>query len=444
MTQAPFESRESADRPQAFILTGSFPVIRRNPLYLTELSGRGLKILVITAESYRAQATEAMADTSNPAALITEIAYVTGDFTVQGAFVAGAIARTSAWREAYTIVGAYAVGDYLAEPTGLLADGLGVRSPGLRASRACRSKYLQRWYAPDLGPASLTIPAGERERVDLDAVRFPAVVKPASRASSSGVETVADPAGLRAKLATYPDHEVVLVEEKVSGPEFSVESLIQDGEVVFASVTDKVTTDSHAHTFVEMAHSVPSVREDLREVLLTANRELVAALAFEHGIAHSEWRVGDDGRPRLMEVAARTPGDGLLTLYQLATGRPLEPEILRVALGEPANYPQPHRYTRQVYLEHRPGTLEDVVLDWPDVRPEWIGASGVWPDIKPGGPGEEPTLRAVLVLRERGASLTPLADSDDRSVTFFIDAPTPDGLDALEQRVRAAIRIVVG
>ncbi|MFI6980921.1 acetyl-CoA carboxylase biotin carboxylase subunit family protein [Embleya sp. NPDC050154] len=444
MTQARLESRDSADRPKAFILTGSFPVIRRNPLYLTELSGRGLEILVITAESYREQATAAMADTSNPASQITEIAYVTGDFTVQGAFVAGAIARTAAWREAYTIVGAYAVGDYLAEPTGLLADGLGVRSPGLRASRACRSKYLQRWYAADLGPASLTIPAGERASVDLGAVRFPAVVKPASRASSSGVETVDDVAALRERLASYPDHEVVLVEEKVLGPEFSVESLVQDGAVVFASVTDKVTTDSHTHTFVEMAHSVPGVREDLREALVTANRRLVEALAFENGIAHSEWRVGDDGLPRLMEVAARTPGDGLLTLYQLATGRPLEPEILRVALGEPAGYPRPHRYTRQVYLEHRPGTLEDVVLDWPDVRPEWIGDSGVWPDIKPGGPGEEPTLRAVLVLQKRGASLVPLANSDDRSVTFFIDAPTPDGLDALEQRVRAAIRIVIG
>ena len=35
--------------PRAFILTGSFPVIRRNPLYLTELSRRGLRILVIAS-----------------------------------------------------------------------------------------------------------------------------------------------------------------------------------------------------------------------------------------------------------------------------------------------------------------------------------------------------------------------------------------------------------
>jgi hypothetical protein len=435
------ESPQWTDKPKAFILTGSFPVIRRNPLYLTELTRRGLRILVITAEAYRAQATSAIADPSNPASEITEMAYVTGDYSMPSAFLAGAVAHTTAWRNRYTIVGAYAVGDYLAEPTGILADGLGVRSPGLRASRACRSKFLQRWYAPELGPVSVTIPAGERDTADLDSVAFPAVVKPAARASSSGVATVHDPAELRRRLAAYPEHEVVLVERKVIGPEYSVESLVQDGQIVFASATGKQTTDSYAHTFVELAHSVPTGRAGVRDALLEANRELLARLAFENGIAHSEWRVDAAGRPVLIEIAGRTPGDGLLVLYHLATGQPMEPEILRIALGEPAAYPTPHRYARQVYLDHEPGVLDDVIVDWPGVRPEWISDSGAWPDIKPGQADDEPTLRAVLVLKERGSVLAPLGDSDDRSVTFFIDAPTPVELDMLERSVRAAIQI---
>jgi hypothetical protein len=85
--------------------------------------------------------------------------------------------------------------------------------------------------------------------------------------------------------------------------------------------------------------------------------------------------------------------------------------------------------------------LDDVTVDWPGVRPEWISSSGVWPETKPGAVDDEPTLRAVLVLKPRGAELVQLADSDDRSVTFFIDAATPEALDALEQRARAAITI---
>ncbi len=426
-------------RPLAFLLTGSFPVIRRNSLFLTELSRRALKILVITGAGFREQATAAIAGPANPASQIAEIGFVTGDWRIQGAFVAGAVAHTMVWRRRYTIVGAYAVGDTLAEPTGLLCDGLGVRSPGLRASRACRSKYLQRWYVRELSPPSLVVPGDERDAVDLDAVTFPAVVKPASRSSSEGVVTVHDAAALRAQLATYPDREVVLVEEKVAGPEYSVESLVQDGRVIFASPTDKETTDSHAHTFVELVHTVPSTHAGVRDALLRANRLLLERLGFENGIAHSEWRIGADGCPVLMEIAARTPGDGLLTLYHLATGDSMEPAILRIALGEPASYRAPRRYTRQVYLEHEPGTLQDVQVRWPGVDPTWIGDSGVWPDVEPGAPGDPPALRAVLVLKKRGSEPVPLADSDDRAVTFYIDAPSPDEPDALEARVRAAI-----
>ncbi|WP_414938808.1 ATP-grasp domain-containing protein [Amycolatopsis sp. cmx-11-51] len=433
----------STDKPGAVILTGSFPVIRRNPLYLGELTRRGLRVLVITAESYRDQATAAVGDQDNPASQITEIGYVSGDFTVQGAFLAGAVAQATAWRARYDIVGAYAVGDYLAEPTGLLCDALGVPSPGLRASRACRSKFLQRWYAPELSPPSLTIPAGDRDTTDLSGVTYPAVVKPAGRASSSGVETVRDEGELRRRLAEYPGHEVVLVEQKVDGPEYSVESLVQQGEVIFASVTGKETTDSHARTFVELAHSVPTADDGVRDSVLGANRALLGKLAFADGIAHSEWRVGSDGVPRLMEIAGRTPGDGLLVLYQLATGAPLEPEIIRIALGEQAAYPSPSRYARQVYLEHETGELADVLVDWPDVDPVWIGSSGVWPDILPGAPEDAPTLRAVLVHQPRGTKLRPLASSDDRSVSFFIDAVTPGELDELEKKVRAAISLDV-
>jgi hypothetical protein len=436
MTAAPEPDRTA----EAFILTGSFPVIRRAPEYLNELARRGLAILVITSVKYRDQATSAIADTTGPAAQITEIAYVSGDYSVPGAFVAGALAKAGEWRRRYRIVGAYAVGDYLAEANGLIADGLGVASPGLRASRACRSKVLQRWYAAELSPPSLTVPGDERDLVDAAAVTYPVVVKPAGRSSSSGVIAVDDAAALRLQLRDYPEDETILVEHKVLGPEFSVESLVQAGEVIFSSATAKRTTDSHSRTFVELAHSVPTGNVQARGALLAANRRLLELLAFEDGIAHSEWRLGPEG-PVLMEIAARTPGDGLLVLYQLTTGQSMEPEILRLALRERSCYPAPKRYARQVYLEHEPGVLQDVTLDWPGVTPEWVDASGVWPEIKPGAAQDGSTLRAVLVLKARGAELVQLRDSDDRAVTFFIDAPTPEELDELELLVRASINV---
>ncbi|MFF1560490.1 acetyl-CoA carboxylase biotin carboxylase subunit family protein [Streptomyces sp. NPDC058279] len=430
-----------ATPPEAFVLTGAFRVVCRNPRYLEELAARGLKILLITSESHRDAAETARKDPDHPASLIDEIAYVDGSLDQEGSYTPGFVARARGWRDRYTVRGAYAVGETLVEQTGLLCDALGLPGPGLRATRVCRSKYLQRWYLAEFGPACLVVPPGGREDAELGALDYPVVVKPATRHSSSGVVAVGDAQALRELLMSYPAHETVLIERKVTGQEFSVESLVQHGRPVFTSVTRKETTESGAQTFVELAHSVPNARTETDAALLDANRRMLDALGFRDGIAHAEWRTGDDGRPYLMEVAARTPGDGLVALYHLATGQPLEPEIIRIALGEPASYPAPTRFARQVYLEHGTGALADVTLDWPGVRPLWVGESGMWPELAPGAPDDPATLRALFVLKEAGAPLGPLASSDDRAVTFLIDAPTPQGLDELERRVRGAVTV---
>ncbi|MEI7029455.1 ATP-grasp domain-containing protein [Streptomyces pratensis] len=431
----------SPDRPDAFVLTGSFLVVCRAPRYLSELSRRGLKILLITPSAWRDEAHLAMKDPAHPASAIHEIAFVDGDVARENSYLPGVVSAGRRWREAYTIVGAYAVGETQVEPTGLLADALGLPTPGLRATRACRSKYLQRWYLPDVSPASLIVAGEDRDLLDARAVTYPAVVKPAGRHSSSGVETVEGPDALRSTLAGYPPHETVLVEERIAGQEYSVESLVQEGRVVFASATRKETTDSHAHTFVELSHTVPNDRPDADETLLDANARMLRDLGFRDGIAHSEWRIDASGRAYLMEVAARTPGDGLCVLYELATGVPLEPEILRIALGEPAAYPAPRRVARQVYVEHVPGVLDDVTLEGFDTVPAWVGDGGLWPRVEPGAPDDAPTLRAVFVHKDRGVRLGPLSSSEDRAVSFFIDAPTVQELDALEERVRGALTI---
>ncbi|MER5640349.1 ATP-grasp domain-containing protein [Kitasatospora sp. NPDC002227] len=428
-------------RPAAFILTGSFLAICRAPRYLQELSRRGLKVLLITGSSWREQAVAGMADQGHPASVIEDIAFVEGSVDREGSFNSGVVAAANAWRERYDIVGIYAAGETLVEPTGIVADALGLPAPGLRASRACRSKYLQRFYLPEFSPAASVIPAGEREAFDAAAVSYPAVIKPATRHSSSGVETVEEAGKLRELLMAYPDHETILVEQKIVGQEYSVESLVQHGKTVFASVIRKETTDAHATTFVELAHTVSGEPSQERTTLLDANQAMLDALDFQDGMTHSEWRLDADGRPYLMEVAARTPGDGITVLYHLATGRALEPEIIKIALGEPAEYPTPTRLARQVYLEHTPGVLEEVTIDWPGITPQWAGEGDLWPEVPVGEAGDPPTLRAMFVQKETGRELGPLLSSEDRVGNFVIDAPTAAELDELEQRVRAAVTV---
>jgi hypothetical protein len=169
----------------------------------------------------------------------------------------------------------------------------------------------------------------------------------------------------------------------------------------------------------------------------------VRRLGFTDGVAHAEFRVTREGRVYLMEIAARTPGDGLLALYHLSTGVPMEPEILRIALGRPASYPDPVRYARQVYLDHVPGVLEDVKVSRPGVTAQWAPEGDIWPTPRPGAPSDGPALRNVLVLKEPATVLGELHESDDRAVTCLCDARTPEELDDLERRIRDSISVVI-
>ncbi|MFI8417133.1 ATP-grasp domain-containing protein [Serratia sp. NPDC078593] len=428
--------------PEAFVLTGAFWAICRNSLYLTQLAERGLAILVLTPESYRQQAEEARGHAHSPVSRITEVAYVEGSLDKEASFNPSVIAAIQHWRTHYQIVGAFAVGETLVEPTGIIADALGIRSPGLRATRVCRSKYLQRFYLNAFSPDAVMVPPEQRHRVNLDSLSYPLIIKPATRHSSSGVISVDSAQQASRALADYPSYETLLLEQKIVGQEYSVETLSQNGAVIFASATHKVTTDTHSNTFVELAHTVPNQDEHSAQ-LLEATKQVLKALDFGDGIAHAEWRVDNTGQPWLMEIASRTPGDGILPLYNLAYGQPLEPAILRIMLGEPASLPAPARVARQVYLEHPPGILTDVQIDWPGVEIAWIKDNDTWPVIPAGSRDDEPTLRAVFVHKQRGDRLEPLRSSDDRAVVFFIDANSVEQLDQLEQRVRAAIMLQV-
>ncbi|MCX8957638.1 ATP-grasp domain-containing protein [Erwinia psidii] len=426
--------------PRAFVLTGAFWVICRNSLYLRELANRDITILVITPESYRQGAEAARDDRQSVTALIAEIAYVQGALDREASFNPSVIAALQQWQQQYRIVGAFAVGETLVEPTGIVADALGLCSPGLRATRVCRSKYLQRFYLSQFSPLSRVIAPEKRQEIDWSTLSWPLILKPATRHSSSGVISVDNEQQASAALVDYPAYETLLLEQRVVGQEYSVESLVQHGEIIFSSVTHKMTTDRHSNTFVELAHTVPGSGSE-NALLLDAAQQVLRDLDFSDGIAHSEWRLCSDGKPYLMEIAARTPGDGILPLYRLACGEPLESAIIKIMLGEKASYPAARRVARQVYLEHCPGVLKDVQVCWPGVQVSWIEDSQTWPEILPGLPQDAPALRAVFVHKKRGERLTALHSSDDRAVTFFIDATCEEDLDRLEAEVRTTITV---
>ncbi|NRQ37770.1 ATP-grasp domain-containing protein [Nonomuraea sp. NN258] len=430
-------SKSNASPPgDAVVVLGAMFAFRY-PHLVTAAAGRGLTVLAIDSPNRFSRLIDGgrRADPSHPLAGYAEVAWIEGEAHEQ------VIEQVLEWSRGRRIRGVLALDEAFVEVMGLIADLLDLPSPGLRATRVCRDKQLQRRYLPQWSPRSLLARSGS----DVVPERFPAIVKPVGREASSGVVRVDDQDALNRALATYDPDEDLLVEEFVTGHEVSVESLVQDGSILFASITGKVTTETGSEYFVELGHTVPDpdLDDDQRQAVLDANAAILRRLDFADGIAHAEYRIRADGSVALMEIAARTPGDNIGVLYHLACGVPLESALLAIVLGEPASYPAPVRCARGIYHEHRDGVLRDVVAEGIDVPVTWLSKRWAWPELRPAAePGEPGQVRMIVVQRDPGHRLTEIRQSADRVVMSVIDAPTAPDLDDLQARSAKALLIV--
>lgn len=341
--------------------------------------------------------------------------------------------------------GVFCIKEIFVEVAGLAADLLNLPFPGLRATRVCRNKHLQRVYLREYSPSFTPIPPNRRDDIANRFEGYPGVLKPVGRNSSSGVQSIEDREALRSQLRSYPADEPLLLEAKIEGREYSVETLVQHGKRIFENVTQKRTNEAGLRFFVELAHTIPATNLTPveTELLLSVNQRVLETLSVQNGITHAEYRLTDHGQVYLMEVAARGPGDAIPQLYHLATGKALESALIDIALGSPTSYPKPVRYARQVYLEHPHGYLSDVLVHGFDhVKPLWLHETGVRSFTEPSAAVAPPSLQEVYVQRNRHEWLGEITNSFDRCTSFSIDAPTSEELDALEEELLNSVEIV--
>ncbi|MEV1156023.1 ATP-grasp domain-containing protein [Micromonospora chokoriensis] len=236
----------------------------------------------------------------------------------------------------YAVVTAAALADVWCRP-----------GANLPAARRLRDKGLLR--AAVIG-AGIDQPEWEMVTGPEDVERFRArhggrcVLKPANRQASVGVQLLesdtdvdvawrhtaeADEPGLR---RPYAGTSRYLVEQVLSGPEVSVEALVDNGAVRFLNVTGKRVQRSRYP--VETGHVVPApLPASVRTALQTATARLVSATGFGTGVLHAEW-ILQDSRPYLVECAARLPGDNIRELIDLAYGGNLLRDLLHLLEGK--------------------------------------------------------------------------------------------------------------
>lgn len=167
----------------------------------------------------------------------------------------------------------------------------------------------------------------------------PFIVKPADSSGSRGIFEVIDITDQNliqeayAYCKPYSRTGDVIVEEYMSGPEVSVETLAVDGVCHVIQITDKLTTG--APHYVEMGHSQPTrhskeIANQIAEVAIAANK----AVGIKNGPSHTEIIVTPEG-PKVVELGARLGGDNITThLVPLSTGVNMVECCIKIALNE--------------------------------------------------------------------------------------------------------------
>ncbi|MEU0784661.1 ATP-grasp domain-containing protein [Streptomyces sp. NPDC006173] len=275
------------------------------------------------------------------------------------------------------IDGVLACWEFLTPLAARLSAGLGLPGHDPVRAPACRNKRLMSevFTAHDV-PAPQTVAArdpGALARLAHEAgLTYPLVVKPAENAASIGVSVVSDPDHLpdAVRRAGAEAHKLphgialdttLLAQEYIKGPEFSVETLVVRGEVQHVAVTEKFTTGGADRA--ETGHTVPAaLPSGMRQAILDAAGRAVTALGLRDGPSHTEIKLTADGRPYVIEVGARPPGDGIMGLVAEATGVDQARACVETALGvRPDLTPRHHRAAaiRFLFAPHA-GTLSRV------------------------------------------------------------------------------------
>ncbi|MFI6430073.1 ATP-grasp domain-containing protein [Rhodococcus oryzae] len=286
------------------------------------------------------------------------------------------------------------------------------------------------------GPRHRLVPLGDEAglRSAAEQVGFPLVVKPTDLCAGMFVRRAgswADVAVAAAELRRFEVNArgqwrepVVLLEEYLVGPEFSVESWVRGGEIHTVGVTDKSL--GGASGFVETGHMFPAQLDaEDRAQLVSSAESAIRAVGLDHGVVHTELRLTGAG-PRIIEINPRPAGNQITELIRHVEGIDLPRVAVELALGREPTLPRggtgsrPRSAAVSMLVPGRAGVLDRI-----------DGAIGV---------AAHPAV-AAADFKEPGHRVTVGADNNSYLGSILVTSDEPTGARALAEQLSATISI---
>jgi biotin carboxylase len=200
---------------------------------------------------------------------------------------------------------------------------------------------------------------------------FPIVIKPVDNSGARGVQRLTrdmDIAQAFEYSRGFAYCGEVIAEKFVAGLQISTEGLIYEGAFHCTGFADRnyARLDDGVPFMVEDGGDIPTVLNEVDKKLVEAEFEKAArALGIDWGPAKGDMIFGDDGKPYVIEIAARLSGgnfcydkvpwstgvDIVAILVDMAVGNPIDPVRFK---------PTRNLATSQRYFFPTPGTIKQI------------------------------------------------------------------------------------
>ena len=219
-----------------------------------------------------------------------------------------------------------------------VAQHMGLTSNSLACTEKSTNKHLMReCFLKNGDPSPKSFLVTDVTDLNLNELLLPLIVKPTDRSGSRGITKIESFDELKAAIEAAKAESFekkALVEEFATGQEYSVECVSWKGEHHFLTMTKKYTTG--APHFIETGHLEPA---GVKEPLLSKVKEIVFhaldSLGIEYGASHSELKIDESGRIRLIEIGGRMGGDFIGSdLVKQSTGIDFVKAVIDVSLGK--------------------------------------------------------------------------------------------------------------
>jgi len=155
----------------------------------------------------------------------------------------------------------------------------------------------------------------------IEAIGFPAIIKPIAGAGSKDTHRIADRGELQAVLPRLRHVAEVSVEEFIDGEEFTFDTVCGGGQVLHYNICAYRPRPLVSRTLLWVSPQTVALRDPDVPYLEGGRRmgfDVLKAMSFQAGFTHMEWYRKPGGEVVFGEIAARPPGARTVDIMNFA------------------------------------------------------------------------------------------------------------------------------